>query len=508
MAVSRIAASIEHREGGGACAWNFPDHLVLICVDRQPPVSVCREETVRRLLATIPLALAVAAALAAPAPATEATGVPVPAFVPGEVVVGLEDGRQKVVELPPDLGVKEGVREIRERSDVAFAHPNYIARAAGVPNDRGLFGRPGDWRRTQWNFLPCGSLCGQSASPLAFQARGGINALAAWKTLKRRGRGGGVGATVAVVDTGVAFKTRKPRFRRSPDFSPKQFLRGRDFVDPPKKKKKGRKSWGVPLDQDGHGTHVAGTIAERTGNKIGLTGLAPKAKIIPVRVLDAQGFGTATDISRGIRFAADRGADIINMSFEFAVSVDRCTEIKTVCSAIKYAAKRGSVIVAAAGNSNGQPIAFPAGAPNVIGVGRTTKDACIADDSRTGAGLDLVAPGGGVPMFSSCGGNDPLFRRGETIYQMTLIGPGFKRFGFPGDYEGTSMAAAHVSGVAAMIVGSRVLGKDPKPAAIECQLEATARRSAGQLGQDYDSVLFGAGLVDAAAAVAGRAPGC
>jgi serine protease len=482
---------------------------VFIRVDRRPPVSVCRAENVRRLLATIPLTLATAAALAAPAPATEPAGAQPPAFVPGEVVVGLEDGRQRVVELPPTVGVGEGLREVRRRDEVAFAHPNYIARASGVPNDRGLFADPGDWRRTQWNFLPCGSLCGQAAAPLEFQARGGINALAAWKALKKRGRGGGVGAKVAVIDTGVAFTSRKPKFKRSPDFSAKQFLRGRDFVDPPKgKKKKGRKSWGVPLDQDGHGTHVAGTIAERTGNKIGLTGLAPKAKIIPVRVLDAQGFGTATDIAKGIRFAAHRGADVINMSFEFASSVDRCTEIKTVCSAIKFAAKRGSVIVAAAGNSNGQPIAFPAGAPNVIGVGRTTKDACLADDSRTGVGLDLVAPGGGMPMLPSCGGHDPLFRRNDTIFQMTLIGPGFTRFGFPGDYEGTSMAAAHVSGVAAMIVGGRILGRNPKPGAVECQLEATARREPGQLGQDYDPTLFGAGLVDAAAAVSGRAAGC
>ena len=199
---------------------------------------------------------------------------------------------------------------------------------------------------------------------------------------------------MAVLDTGVAFANRKPTFVRSPDFASGQFVAGRDFVDGGKRSKK-TKGKGLPLDRDGHGTHVAGTIAERTGNKLGLTGLAPKAKVIPVRVLDAQGFGTARDIAAGIRYAAKNRADVINMSFEFAPGVDGCNKIKSVCEAIKFAKKRGAVVVAAAGNSNGAPVAYPAGAPNVIGVGRSTKDACLADESRTGAGLDIVAPGGG-----------------------------------------------------------------------------------------------------------------
>ena len=103
-------------------------------------------------------------------------------------------------------------------------------------------------------------------------------------------------------------------------------------------------------------------------------------------------------------------------------------------------------MVAAAGNENGEPVAYPAGAPHVIGVGRTTKDACLASDSRTGAGLDLVAPGGGFPLLATCGTDDALFSRGVPIFQLTLIGAGFTTFGYPGGYEGTSMAAAHVSG--------------------------------------------------------------
>jgi subtilisin family serine protease len=92
------------------------------------------------------------------------------------------------------------------------------------------------------------------------------------------------------------------------------------------------------------------------------------------------------------------------------------------------------------------------------------------------------------------------------IFQLTLVGGGFRTFGYPGGYEGTSMAAAHVSGVAALVIGSHVVGS--APAAVECQLEASARHGDSQLGQPYDPRLFGAGLVDAAAAVRARAPGC
>jgi serine protease len=459
----------------------------------------------RKLTSTLPLILAVIAAGAAPAPAD--SGPQARVYVPGELIVGLENGKTRLVDLPDGVGVGEGAADLREDPGVAYAVPNYIARAAGVPNDRGLFNVAGDWRRTQWNFLPCGSLCGQSPAALPFQARGGINALGAWMTLKSRRAPLGKGARVAVLDTGIAYTTKKPAFRRSPDFAAKQFIRGRDFVDGGKRKKltKGR---GLPLDRDGHGTHVAGTIGERTGNKLGLTGLVPKARLIPVRVLDAQGFGTARNIAAGIRFAAKRKADVINMSFEFAEGVNTCNKIKSVCAAIKFAKKRGSLVVAAAGNSNGAPVAFPAAAPNTIAVGRTTKDACVASESRSGLGLDLMAPGGGVPMLPSCGADDFLFARQAPIFQLTFDGHGFKRFGYPSDYRGTSMAAAHVSGVAAMVVASRVLGKHPKPAAIECQLEATARRDDSQLGQPYDPTFFGAGLIDAAAAVAARAPGC
>lgn len=446
----------------------------------------------RKLIATIALALA---AVAAGAPSAAAQDLSPTAHVPGELLVRFEGGSEKLVRLPEGVGLAAAREALAANPKVSYALPNYIAHASVIPNDPGPAAIPGGWQRTQWNFLPCGSLCGRSATPLPYEARGGLNAVDAWGILKQRGAAGGKGARVAVLDTGIAYLSKKPKFRRSPDFSPSQFLPGHDFVDNTK----------MPLDRDGHGTHIAGTIAERIGNKVGLTGLVPRAKIIPVRVLDSEGLGTARDIAKGIRWAANRKAQVINMSFEFGAGINSCGKIKGICAAIKFAHKKRALVVAAAGNSNGEPVAYPAGAPHAIGIGRTTKDACLANDSRTGTGLDLVAPGGGFPLLETCGIDDPVFSRGLPIVQLTFVG-GFKRFGYPTGYEGTSMAAAHVSGVAAMVIASRVVGRSP--AAVECQLKATARHTDQELGQPYDPRLFGAGLVDAAAAVRARAAGC
>jgi serine protease len=452
-----------------------------------------RTGTMRRLIATNLLALCAALIPVAAAPAENRGD---PGYVPDELLVRFQGGAEHLVKLPAGAALSDAKSALAANPDVAYALPNYIAHASSVPNDPGLAGTPGGWERTQWNFLPCGSLCGESPTPLPFEARGGLNAVDAWDILRQRGAADGKGARVAVLDTGVAYMTKKPQFRKSPDFVRSQFLPGYDFVD----------KTDEPLDRDGHGTHVTGTIAERTGNHVGLTGLASRARIIPIRVLDSEGFGTARDIARGIRFAANHGAQVINMSFEFSLGVNSCAKIKGICAAVKYAFKRGALVVGAAGNENGEPVAYPAAAPHVIGVGRTTKDACLAAESRTGTGLDLVAPGGGFPLLPNCGTDDALFGRGVQITQLTLIGGGFANFGYPGGYEGTSMAAAHVSGVAAMVIASNVVGHSPT--AVECQIEATARHTDAQLGQPYDQRLFGAGLVDAAAAVRSRAPSC
>src|SRR5262249_41028892 len=244
----------------------------------------------------------------------------------------------RVVNLPSGVEVPAAEQALDANPKIDYALPNYIAHAASVPDDPGLAGVAGGWQQTQWNFLPCGSLCGQSQTPLPYQEGGGIDAPGAGDILRDRGVAGAKGARVAILDTGVAYATSKPKFKKSPDFSRKQFLPGYDFVDHDKQ----------PYDEDGHGTHVAGTIAERTGNGVALTGLAPQAKIIPVRVLDSNGFGTAREIAQGVRFAADHTAQVINMSFEFGGGVNSCAKIKSLCAAIKYAFKQGPLGVGAA----------------------------------------------------------------------------------------------------------------------------------------------------------------
>lgn len=417
-----------------------------------------------------------------------------PAFVRGQVIVGYTDGSQKLLRIAPDESLTGAIRELNQSPEVRFAVPNYRAHASAVPNDPGRAGTAGGWQQVQWNFLSCGSLCGKPAQD--FQSAGGINAVGAWQLLAEKSIDPGSGARVAVLDTGVAYKDKDPDFRRSPDFADSQFADGYDFVADDTE----------PFDEDGHGTHVTSTISELNDNGIALTGLAPGATVIPVRVLDATGIGNARGISRGIRYAADQGADVINMSFEFASKIRSCDDLPTVCSALAYAKSKGALAVAAAGNSEGSGVTYPARAPGVIGVGRSTRDACVAAGSRSGKGLDLLAPGGGPPKknVADCR-KDGVKDSAAPISQYALTGFDFTQFGFEG-YEGTSMAAPHVSGVAALVISSGVLGDDPTPSEITCQIKQTARRK--DLGQKYSSYLFGAGLLDAAAAVTQRSPRC
>jgi serine protease len=291
-----------------------------------------------------------------------------------------------------------------------------------------------------------------------------------------------------VLDTGVAYSDRGP-FTRSPDLRGNRFARGRDFVDGDP----------YPNDQNGHGTHVASTIAESIDNGVGVTGLAFGAKIMPVRVLDRRGEGDSVAISRGIRFAARRGASVINLSFEFGNGV-RASEIPDILDALDYAHRKGALVVGAAGNGSRETIrksvAYPARASEVLSVGATTEHGCLAEYSNSGPLLDLVAPGGGKDAVIEGDLNcRPAERRGGDIVQMTFR-PSTGEFSLPGRYTGTSMAAPHVSAAAALVIASGVLGPKPTPDAIEARLEGTAR----DLGVPGPDGYYGAGLLDAAAA--------
>lgn len=418
-------------------------------------------------------------------------------YVPGQVVVAYASGpvatvakdfanrmgiraaataapRVEVLRLPRDVTVSRALAKLRREPGVEYAVPNYVAHAAGywAPDDPGLAHRLHGWEAMQWNFLPTI----------------GVNAPEAWANLLADHRPGGRGAVVAILDTGVAYRNWH-QFRKSPDFNRTRFVHPYDFVanDP------------FPLDREGHGTFVAGTVAESTNNGYGLTGLAYGASIMPVRILDNNGDGDAATISRGIRYAVNHGAQVINLSLEFDIGV-RAADIPDIIAAIRYAHNRGVVVVAAAGNEGINQLDYPAADPAVVSVGATTRDRCVADYSNGGSGLDLVAPGGGNDSSAI---SDPncqasLNQNLPSIYQMTLLDPpnSWSKFGYPGGMYGTSMSAAHVAGAAALVIASRVLGPHPTPDEIVKRLEATAY----PLGTVRPNLTYGYGLLDVGAA--------
>jgi serine protease len=234
------------------------------------------------------------------------------------------------------LGAAVAIALVLATVTAARAGAEYWAHEAGglIPNDTGIpgmGGTPGDWQSTQWNFT--GTF--------------GVQAPQAWANAAAEGAPGGRGVIVAVLDTGVAYMNRGP-FRRSPDFSRWGFVQGYDFISHTR----------YANDRNGHGTFVAGTIAEATDNRYGLTGLAFAARIMPVRVLDDEGEGDARTIATGVRFAVNHGARVINLSLEFSSDVT-AGDIPQLMRALRYAYRHRVVVVAAAGNEGHDAIAYP-----------------------------------------------------------------------------------------------------------------------------------------------------
>jgi serine protease len=424
-------------------------------------------------------------------------------YAQGEVVVGFRPGTTRAatrsalartgverpstplapfstVALRHGLSVPSALARLRGRRAIAWAVPDYIAHAAQaqkpfVPNDPGTSGKPGGWEQLQWNFV------GQF----------GVNALQAWANVAAAGHPGGAGVIVAVLDTGVAYADHG-HFVHSPDFRAGEFVKGYDFVSHSP----------YPEDHNGHGTQVAGTIAEATNNGIGVTGLAYGVRLMPVRVLDSQGDGNASAIAKGVYYAVNHHAQILNLSLEFTAGTVKPSSIPELIDALNYAHRKNVLVVAASGNEQSDQLSYPAKARWVVSVGATTEDGCLGDYSNYGANLTLVAPGGGPD--SSLPHNDADCHSSATqdgdIYQETFAdveSPSVRVFGLPAGYYGTSMAAPAVSATAALIIASGVIGQHPSVAAITARLQDTATLlGPGRSDRRY----FGAGLVDAAKA--------
>jgi type VII secretion-associated serine protease mycosin len=257
----------------------------------------------------------------------------------------------------------------------------------------------------------------------------------------------GKGVTVAVVDSGSG---------PHPDLA-ENLLTGRSFlssVETPD---------GNDIDSSGHGSHVAGIIAAVANNGIGGSGVAPNAKILPIQVLDQAGQGDARDVAAGVRFAADNGARVINLSLGGA------TESSSLTQAITYANDKGVLVVAAAGNGG------------------------AADKPKWPASLDLTLAVTAVDQANNATNFD---QRGEYI---DLSAPGANVVSTAkGDYvtlSGTSMAAGFVAGAAALLFAA-------EPRVTNAQVRDILLRTATDIGDPGRDVTFGAGLINMVSALA------
>jgi serine protease len=281
----------------------------------------------------------------------------------------------------------------------------------------------------------------------------------------------GDGVVVAVIDTGVAH-ARAGRFSVVPDLDGIPFVKPYNFVG----------NNDQAHDDHGHGTHVAGTIAQLTNNGIGVAGIGRKVQIMPLKVLSASGSGSVAAISDAIHYAADNGAKVINMSLGGRFPS------RVLKKAVEYAHGKGVTVVCAAGNDGRGKVSYPAAYPGSFAVAATQFDETTTFYSNWGKEIDIAAPGGNTRVDQN---NDGM---PDGVVQNTIaIGDPTKNDYFP--YMGTSMASPHIAGVAALVVGEGVT----EPKAVEQILQETARKPAGNA--KYEQIRYGAGIVDAPAAV-------
>lgn len=274
----------------------------------------------------------------------------------------------------------QALRALKSDASVVYAEPNYIARKSslnsGVSMSLGFAITSGD------DLLP--KLWGMKM----------IGADDAWRVSTGRG------AKIAIVDTGIDYRHR--------DFGQRVIDRGRDFAS------------GKPdaMDDEGHGTHCAGTAAAGMGDG-GVVGVAPDASLIAVKVLDRFGSGSYAGVAQGIVYAADAGADIVSLSLGGPGSS------KVLEDAVNYTMNKGALVVAAMGNEGSFRPSYPAAVPGVMAVGATSQDDTLPSFTNAGKHISVGAPG--VDILS------------------TLPGGNYE------EYSGTSMATPHVSGLAALL---------------------------------------------------------
>jgi len=373
-------------------------------------------------------------------------------------------GARYAVTVEEDVGAARALDRLRSMDEVDYAEVNGLVRKSApttfTPNDP-RFG-------IQWNFRMVG-----------MERTWGIQK-------------GSSSVAVAVLDTGIAYEDYNDprtgqRFRRAPDFEGTAFLPGRDFVN----------GDDHANDDEFHGTHVASTVAQATNNNRSFAGFAFNCALMPVKVLDDEGFGTFFDVAEGIDYAANftqdgrRPVKVINMS------LGGDTSSEDVRRAADRAFAAGVVLVAAAGNDSEGSVDFPASLPNVIAVGAVDARKQRAFYSNFGTQLGVVAPGG------DCGRNDSGNAFGaDCVWQQGAdpdqVAAGRYDVFVSLGLDGTSTASPHVAALAALLVSQGITD----PASVRAAIEQTAERLGGAPAGGRNDT-FGHGLIQPARALSG-----
>ena len=281
----------------------------------------------------------------------------------------------------------------------------------------------------------------------------------------------GKGAIVAVIDTGVAWKDLPGVAKQVPDLAGTAFTHGETFVSGALKD---------GLDDHLHGTHVAGTIAQTTHNALGVTGVAYESTIMPLKVLGGDGRGSVPGIANAIRYAADHGAHVINMSLGGPLPSS------VLGKAVAYAHEKGVTVVCAAGNEKRSRVGYPAGHDGAVAVAAVDGTGHRSWYSNWGKDLDISAPGGDTREDKNGDG----FPDGVLQNTILLQDPMHSEYMW---LQGTSMASPHAAGVAALIVSRGITNPDE----VERILKKTAKHPNNV---EWDKE-YGAGVIDALAAV-------